>query len=289
MRFAALLLGALTAGCSTVAPMARMEPLPASEQDVQFKNGTPIVFSPGERFDVAISPKGGPTGRHNLEPRLEFMVGIHNRSGQRVEVSERNISASTTPIERVSLGDAGPARVVKATEIEDAIVSNASWAQAMNAFDGAMQYAAARNAGTTTYSGTAYQTATVRQVGQLPHTEIEGQSTFQGQSYNEGAAMQAQRQARADTAAKAQAIQAHARTDLERVATVFQRNTIEPGESYIGAVVLELDRDTACHVMRYRGGAGVSAYQAPGPCKIHVTVNVEGEAHTFDFNEVESN
>jgi hypothetical protein len=278
MRFTALLLGALVTGCSTMAPMARMEPLPTKEQEVQFKNGTPILFSGGERFDVAISPKGGPTGRYKLEPRLELMVGVHNRSGRRVEVSERNILASANN---------SPARVVEAVEIEDAIIRNASWAQAMNTFDGAMQYAAARNAGRTTYSGTSRQRATVRQVGQLEPTEIEGQTAFQGQSYNEGAAMQAQRQAEADTTAKAQAIQSRARADLDRVATVFQRNTIEPGESYIGAVLLELDRTTACGVLVQ--SPGMTPYDAPGPCKIRVAVNVEGEAHTFDFNEVLSN
>lgn len=67
---ATLLATALT-GCAAAPPMmARMEPVTAAGQDVRFKNGTPIVFSRGEHFDVAVSPRGGPTGRYRVEQRL---------------------------------------------------------------------------------------------------------------------------------------------------------------------------------------------------------------------------
>jgi len=90
MRVAAQVFLVLGTGCAT--SLARMEPIAAKGQDVQFSNGRPIVFSRG--LDVAVSPKGGPTGRYKLEQRLELIVGIHNRNNRRIEVSESNISAT---------------------------------------------------------------------------------------------------------------------------------------------------------------------------------------------------
>src|SRR6266852_86844 len=141
MRVAAQVFLVLGTGCAT--SLARMEPIAAKGQDVQFSNGRLIGFSRVPLFDVAVFPKGGPTGSYKLEQHLELIAGIHNRDSRLIEVSESNISAT---------GNQRHVRVVRATEIEDSILSNASWAQAQNVFDGAMNKAAARAAGITTLS-----------------------------------------------------------------------------------------------------------------------------------------
>jgi hypothetical protein len=221
-----------------------MEPTPAAGQDVQFKNGTPIVSSPGQRFDVVVSPKTGPTGRYELTDRVGLMVGVYNHTDRRIEVSESDIIATANQT---------PARVLRATEIEDSIISDSKWALFQNAVGGAFQQIAAQRAGVSTYSGTSSFSGTASRFGEISPVRVEGNSSTQGTSFNEGAAMAAQRQAALDTAANASAIRAQTRTDLARVATVFQRNTIEPNDSYLGAVIIEPPRKTACKVVVVKG------------------------------------
>ena len=75
-------------GCAVFrTTMVRMEPTPAAGQDVRFTNGTPIVSSPGPRFDVVVSPKTGPTGRYELTDRVGLMVGVYNHTDRRTEVA----------------------------------------------------------------------------------------------------------------------------------------------------------------------------------------------------------
>lgn len=126
-------------------------------------------------------------------------------------------------------GGGGPARVVSAVEIEDSILSDAALAQGLNAVAGAMR---AMGAG-------------------MARDRLE------------------QKQAIQETAANAEVIRAREAGSLGRVATLFQRNTIEPGDSYVGAVVVE------------RNDGDVT----DGSSRIRLTVNVDREVHAFDFNE----
>jgi hypothetical protein len=240
LRLRAAALAVLVTGCA--APLARMDPVGAKDHDVRYKNGTPIVASHGARFDVLVAPQGGPTGRYKIESVLRFLVGVRNRSDAPVLVSESNISAK---------GGGGPARVVSAAEIEDSVLADAALARGMNAVAGAFATMGAAGAGVTTYSGTA---------GGVP---------VQGVVYDHGAAARAQREVINDTAANAHAIRAHEDAALQRVATLFQRNTLEPGNTYVGAVVIE----------RNDGVVG------DGPSRVTLNVNVGGEVHAFDFDE----
>src|SRR5260370_1333111 len=129
LMLGAMLVSTMPISCA-VKPMVRMEPTPAANQDVRFKNSTPIVYSRGPRFDVVVSPKAGPTGRYELTDRLAFMVGVHNHSDRRIEVSEANISAT---------GNQSPLRMLRAVEIEDSVITDASWAQFRNTVDRAIQ------------------------------------------------------------------------------------------------------------------------------------------------------
>jgi hypothetical protein len=254
-----LLALALVAGCTT--PLAHMEPLKSAGQDVEYKNGTPTVISRGPRFDVVVTPSTSETGRYEIGTRLGMMIGVRNRSDRRIEVSESSISAT---------GNDAAAPVLKATDIEDSIRRSARWALGMNAVAGALNSMAASSAGTTTYSASGA-------VGGAPvHVT--------GQAYNQGAAMQAQRDADADTAARANAINAQTSASLGGLATAFQRNTIRPGESYVGIAMIEPPRNTACAI-RTSGKDGAVLLLA-GPCKLKISVDVDGEVHTFNFNEV---
>src|SRR5260370_1332120 len=124
---AAMLVSTMPISCTARKPMVRMEPTSAVNQDVRFKNSTPIVHSRGPRFDVVVSPKAGPTGRYELTDRLALMVGVYNHSDRRIEVSEGNISAT---------GNQSPLRVLRAVEIEDSVINDASWAQFRNTVGG---------------------------------------------------------------------------------------------------------------------------------------------------------
>jgi hypothetical protein len=260
MKRVGLLSLALVAGCTTT--LAHMEPLATAGQDVEYANGTPTVLSRGARFDVALSPRCGVTGRYEMGPRVELMIGVRNRSDRRVEVSESNISAT---------GNDAPAPVLKAAAIEDSILRSAAWAHAMNAVGGALNSAAASlSAGTKTYSASGY-------VGGTP-------VNVSGTVHDQDAARQAQREVVAETVANARAIDARKSADLGQVATLFQRNTIRPGESYIGIAIIEPPRDTACAIRET--GANGNLLVHDGPCKLKISIDVDGEAHTFNFNEV---
>jgi hypothetical protein len=208
-----------------------MEPAPTVGQEVHFKNGTPMVFSRGPRFDVVVSPRAGPTGRYELSDRVGLMVGVHNHGVQQIEVSEANLSAT---------GNQSPARVLRAWEIEDAIITDAKWALFQNAVAGGLQ-----------------QMSTQNEV--LAH-HLEH-----------------------DAADNAQAIRANRQAALAQVATVFQRNTIDAGDSYLGAVIIELSRKEACGVRPYRDDR--REIVKGGPCRFRVSVNVDGEVHAFEFGE----
>src|SRR5712692_1367251 len=89
----------MATGCAVFkTTMIRMEPVPVVGQDVRFKNGTPIVSSPGARFDVVISPKAGPTGRYELTNRVGLIVGVYNHRDRRIEVWESNLDPSIAVI-----------------------------------------------------------------------------------------------------------------------------------------------------------------------------------------------
>jgi len=142
MRIAATFFILLSAGCAPT--LLRIEPVRAESQDVIYRNGTPVVLSHGTRFEVALQPKAGPTGRYKLDRRLFLIVAIRNLSFRRLDVSEDTFSVT---------GNGKTARVVRAVEIEDEVNSSTTWSQALNAFAGAMSSMAARSAGVTTYSG----------------------------------------------------------------------------------------------------------------------------------------
>lgn len=258
MNRVALLALMLVLGCKT--PLVHMEPLASESQEVEYRNGTPTVLSRGARFDVAVSPRGSATGRYEMGSRIALSIGVRNRSDRRIEVSESNITAT---------GNDSPAPIVRATDIEDSILRNASWAQGMNAVSGALRGAAASSAGTTSYtvSGVAG--------GNPVH--------LAGQAHNQGAVQQAQRDAAADTARTANAIDAQATANLGEVATVFQRNTIRPGESYVGIAFIQPPRRTACGVSVPMKEGEVAVVD--GPCRLRISVDVDGEMHTFQMNE----
>src|SRR5262249_33120643 len=102
--------------------------------------------------------------------------------------------------------------------------------------------------------------------------------------------MAAQRQAALETAANARSIRAQTRADLARVATVFQRNTIDPNDRYLGAVIIEPPRKSACNVVvsvEELDGNNFRKTRA-GPCRLKFTVNIDGEVHAFEFTEFEN-
>lgn len=174
-----------------------------------------------------------------------MMVGVRNRSDHRVEVSESSVAAA---------GNGTPARIVTAAEIEDSVLTNAALAQDMNALAGALRIFASAKAGTTTF------TATSQKIGE------PGGTVIGGQSYDAGAAMHAQREAAQDAAQARDVIRMRESNQLARVATLFQRNSIEPGETYAGVLFLE---------------------PADVPCELRLSVTVDGERHEFAFDEIQ--
>lgn len=254
-----LAVATLNVACVMPSRLVRADPVQGTTQEVFFKDGTPIVLSRGARVNVSVAPIAGPTGRYRFESRLGIMVAIRNLDSRRIEVSEANVTATA---------NGAPARVVPAAEIEEQMMSSAAWAHSMNVFGaGLSSMGAAMTAGSTTYSGT---------VGGVP---------VSGTSYNADAARQAQRQVNQDAAARSAAISADESRGLGGVASMLQRNTVDPGAVVRGAVVVMLPRTTACKVKQAEEQGGTEPTYGPGPCRVRVLVTVGGEVHEFVFAE----
>ena len=251
----------LLAGCA--APLASMKPVAREGQDIIYDNGTPAVMSRGEKADVIVRPITGATGRYEVGERVAFAVQVRNRSGERCEISEADFKL---------IANETPARTIKAVEMEDEITSQARWAHAANAISAAAASFSAASAGTstsvvTTSGGTA-----------VVHT------------YDNGAAQTAQRQVANDAAASAAAIDERERMMLANLDRMLQRNTVQPGASAGGFVVMSVPRERACS--REEAGSGTDTVGRPTtiqvsiPCWFTLTANVAGEIHSISFSEV---
>jgi hypothetical protein len=267
MRAASLALIALLPGCAMTATMVTAEPVHFEGQDVVYKGGAPIVMSRLESSDVVIAPRVGPSGRYPAENRIFYMVAIRNRSPGRIEISEASFSATA---------NGSPTWVVRAVEIEDAAISDAAWAQSMNAFAAGVAALGASYAGTTTRSGTARVTSSTG--------HVSGTVKYAEQSYNRGQAVQAQRQVAADARANSEAIQAREQAQLDQIATLIRRTTLEAGEPISGIVVIEAPRYGACGIPGATVGRGGPA-TSEGPCSLRIQVRVGADTHSFGFEE----
>jgi hypothetical protein len=227
MRALGVLLVMLCVGC---AALVRMEPLISPDQTVHYESGTPVIYSTGKRFGVALSPvTTSMTGRYKISSRLGVIIGVSNLADTAVDVDESSVS--------VLYGPAGMAgdprvkgRVLNAADVEDEIQRNANWAHALAAFGGILDSANSRG-------------------------------------------YWQQRAAIADQVAVHSMIETNRLAASARVGGMFQRDTIQPGSSYGGAVLVDLNR----YVCSYGTNRA--------PCSFRVVVMVAGERHSFDFVE----
>lgn len=235
----------LVSGCSH--QLLTVEPRRRAGQDTLYANGTPILVSHGSACDVAMQPKASPTGRYPMGEQVMLMVAVYNHSGHRIEVSEASFTARANGF---------PIRNIPATEIEDDVNSSAAWAQAFNSFSGAVSSMGAGLA-----------------------------------NDNRFAARMEQRQVNAETVAKTQAIEERRIVGINQLNTVLQRNTIEPAHGVAGALVFEVRRRMDCAQLTAAaepardGLPARPAQYAPGPCRLTITADVAGEAHSFEWVE----
>ena len=216
--------------------MARVEPRRFEGQDVAWHNGAPIIFSRLAESEVSVGPKAGPTGRYRVDKRLYLLVAIRNRSARAVEVAESSVT--------VTCNDA-PSLVVQAVDVENDIMRDAAWAQAMNSFASAVA---------------------TSQAAHLP---------------DKSAAWFAKRQVASDSARTAEDIGRSEQARLHRVELLLQRNTIAPEELLTGFVVLEPppQRKPA-----WNEPSGVAVPRTV-PCILKVSVTVAHDTHVFMLDE----
>ena len=254
MRLLPCIAALLLAGCATT--LIRATPHRADGQDEVFKNGLPILSSRGAQTDVAVSPKGGPTGRYELGSRVPFFVFIRNRSDGRLLVSEQNIRVEAWGVRSKIVQ---PATVLSATQVENEVRSDAAWAQGVTAFASVAGAMALSDAGTT------HQTA---QVGGPAGLIVTGTSN------NSGAAYQTQRLVLVDGANASTRIAAAESNSLNRVSQLIQRNTLEPGEAMSGGILIQRPDLLGCR-----------SDDSFIKCKLQISVELGSDKHTFTFTE----
>lgn len=244
-----LMISVVAAATSSCVPvMLTMRPAGAEGQDTVYRDGTPVTSSIGTQSDVIIAPRAGVTGRHELSARVGFVLFVRNRGGARIDVSERDVVVTASEI---------PVPVIPATALESEIQTDAAWARVGNAVAAAAATLNTVDAGVTTYSGNV------------------GGAHVSGASVNRGAQLQAQRRVAADAAAGASAIASVEQGRLGELRGAFQRNTLNPGESVGGYILVERPWQGACS---WRSGYSVQ-------CRFVVRVSVGGDAHVFTFDE----
>jgi len=196
-----LLLGS---GCA--ARVVRMEAIRSRGQEVMYRNGTPVVTSYGRKFDVALQPKAGPAGRYRREARLCFLAAVRNLGERRTGIAALILAT----------GNAAPARVLSAVEIED---------EARAASSAAAAHAA------------------------LAASAVQINRRFSpGASSSAGAAAESMRQASADARAGAALLESARSARLAQMAAAFERKTLEPMDTVTGALVLERDCGGRCRI-----------------------------------------
>jgi hypothetical protein len=256
-----LVIIALLTGCVSLSPMASMQPKARDGLDIVYQNGVPVTLSRGLLSDVVVAPVTGPSGRYAVGNRVEFVVGVRNRSGERVDVSEANF-------ELLASGVRG--RTVSAAEIEDAIRSDAASRQAALAFSaGVASFAAGMSAGRST--------ATVYSNGSTATVSV----------YNPGEAQRAQRDVARDYAQASTAVAVREQAALEGTASVLQRNTLLPNSAVSGFVFMDFPRAESCTkvVTVDSVKAGPQTEKVLIPCRFTLLAHVGSELHTIIFDE----
>jgi hypothetical protein len=275
-RFMGLVVLTLASGC--VAPMASMQPVKHHDQDVVYDNGVPVTLSRTGQSDVIVAPVTGPTGRYQMGDRVAFLVLVRNRSPERMEVSEGSFTLTANGTR---------ARTVTAIEMEDAIRSDAAWAQAATAFSAALSsFGTAQTAGRSTGS--------VRSGANTTHVEVR----------DHGEAQRAQREVARDYAQMSATISTREQHGLANLTRMLQRNTLQPNAEVGGIIVMNVPRRSACIKVIPVDTEPAGSTDSPGspepaglmppeaetrtesiPCHFTLTAELGGETHTISFDE----
>lgn len=228
--------------------------------------------APMYRMEPALSPgqdarfsNGAPIISSRGSESIVVVVPLGSATGRHAQderlgfvVAVKNLQDSRIEVAESNLqvfANGKAARVVLAHEAEDEARRSAALAHAANAIGAAVEMMASSTAGPTTHDGTERR--------------------------------QEARAINAEARANAENIRAHEQKALAGVAGMFQRSTVDPGESYAGIVVVEPPHSTACRVMAEPSqGYGRPAIYRPGPCAFELIVTIGKDSHRFGFSEV---
>ncbi|MDY0023166.1 MAG: hypothetical protein RBS06_11900 [Arenimonas caeni] len=219
-----LLLAPLIANARNFTPVA------GDGQRLEYENGQPVLFIDRPDFAAAITfePESRKRGWINL--------GVINRSEATFLVSERSVSARQGTTELRTLTYEDLLKQQKRREM---------WANIGAGLAASANSYSASQAGHTSYSGTYYgsSSATAYSGGRTAYASGTSSGVYSGSYYDAGAAAQAQAvadQKNRELIAQTQAASADQRASLD--ARALRANTLDPGESVMGGVMVVLPK-----------------------------------------------
>jgi hypothetical protein len=260
-----------------------MQPVKHDGLDVVYDNGVPVTLSRSRQSDVIVAPVTGPTGRYKIGNQVAFLVLVRNRSPERIEVSEASFSLTANGTR---------ARTITAAAMEDAIRSDAAWAQAATGFSAVVSsLGAAQSAGRST--------AVVQSGGKTAYVDVRDHAEAQ----------RAQREVARDYAQASAAIATREQYALANLTRMVQRNTVQPNSEVGGFVVMDVPRAACVKVIQLgfeapasqetvsqgkmssearmaSAAAGAMTRTEVTPCHFTFTAEVGGETHTISFDEL---
>jgi hypothetical protein len=256
--------------------MASMQPVKHDHQDVVYDNGVPVTLSHSRQSDVIVAPVTGASGRYKIGDRVAFLVLVRNRSPERIEVSEASFTVTANGMR---------ARTITAAQMEDAIRSEAAWAQAAAGFSAVLS-----SLGTAQTAGRS--TAVVTGGGNTAYVDVR----------DHGEAQRAQREVARDYTQTSAVISSREQYAVANLSRMLQRSTVHPNSEAGGLVVMSVPRGSACiKVVPLDPAPAGSREAAPGapeisdgpetrtesiPCHFTFTADIAGETHTISFDEV---
>ena len=220
--------------------------VPASDLEISYEQGTPIVTSSHNSSTVFMAPS---RSFYEKGDRISFHVGVRNDSSEPIEIGMDDVWAKTTDDQGLAVHTyESRTKEIKRAEM---------WAAIGAGMQAASEGYAAGQAGNSTST----TTGTVNSYG----TYGSSYGTYSGTTttYDPGKAAAAQAQANANSRQRMNDIINITNSASAEAELLLRRTTLDPDQTHTATILIDAPKDI--------------------PSNFIITINVAGEMHVFEF------